>query len=458
VFPPFSASYLGAGTVIGTNAIVHLVMAQGIALGLISMLALFDWYALRHGGDFPDEWAKLLMRLLTFGSIVTTVAGAVTGAGIWFTIGSLAPRATASMLRVFFWPWFIEWLVFVGEVVGLLILYLAWKRLERYRRLRIALLLGYGVLGFWSAFLITGIIGFMLTSGAWPEHATLAAAFFNPSFWPQLLARLSIAGVIGAVIGSAVILWPGLHAKVQRRALRLFGGILLVSLLVFAPAVAWYFAVVPDFYTTRTVFAVLTQHFSRTPSLFYAANLVAAGLLLAMAAISIARYVRGSRWLVIPSLLIAIGMVAEMERVREFIRGPYLMPSHMYASEVLMTERFANAERGMLADRYWYQRLRADGNLDQAGADLFHENCGTCHTVGGINNMRSRVRGRSEDGIRVLLDHTHELVSFMPPFSGSREEARALARFLYRLQDGHADLQSHSRVLAKGTAEWETRP
>ncbi len=178
-------------------------------------------------------------------------------------------------------------------------------------------------------------------------------------------------------------------------------------------------------------------------------------LLLALVWTSIARRLRPSRYLVVPALVVAIGLIAEMERVREFIRGPYLMPSHMYVSEVLLPERFANAERGMLAGRYWYQRVRADGNVDQAGAELFHANCGTCHTIGGINDIRDRLRGRSEDGIRVLLDHTHELVSFMPPFSGNREEARALGRFLYRVVGRHADLQSHSRVVATGKPEWQ---
>ncbi len=449
MFPPFRASYLGAGMVIGTNAITHLVIAQGVALGFLALLGITDWYAWRRGRN-AQAWDPLLRRLLTFGVIVSTIGGAVTGAGIWFTIGTLAPRATASMLRVFLWPWFLEWLVFVVEVVSLLILYFAWDWLGRHRAVRVLGALAYSGYSVLSAVLITGILGFMLTVGQWPFHRTLGTAFFNPSFLPQLLARLAIGGIAGGVIGLGVLLVPGLHPEAQRPTLRLFGVFLLVSLAVFVPAVAWYLLVVPDFYTTRKVFAVLTQHMTQTPGLFYGANAVAFLLLLAAAAASILGRIALTRWLVIPGLVAAIGLVAEMERIREFIRGPYLMPSHMYVSEVLLPERFLFGREGMLPNRYWYQRLHVHGDLNQAGAQLFEGNCATCHTVGGINSIRRRVAGRSQDGLEVIIDHTHEMVSFMPPFSGDGYERRVAARFLYRLGNGQAELQSHARMIARG--------
>lgn len=451
MFPTFRASYLGAGDVIGTNAIIHLIIAQGVALGFLGLLGLADLYAFRHGGDATEAWEKLLKRLLTFGTIVTTIAGAVTGAGIWFTIGALAPRATASMLRVFFWPWFVEWLVFVVEVLALLILYFAWDRLARWRRLRIAFAFAYSGYSVMSAFLITGIISFMLTSGDWPEHPRLLNGFFNPSFWPQLISRLGISGVIGAVLGAIVVRWPGIDVGVRRAIARPFGVVLLLSLAVLIPSLAWYLHVVPDFYTTRSVFAVLTQHLAQSPGVFYAGNLVAALLVLATALAGIARRGRAVAWLSVPALIVAIGFVAEYERIREFIRGPYLMPGHMYVSEVLLPERFQFGETGMLGRHYWYQRLHSGADLNQAGAQLFDANCAVCHTVGGINDIRTRIAGRPADALDVLLGRTHEIVSFMPPFSGDRVERRITARFLERLGQGRVELAAQSRsVVAKG--------
>jgi hypothetical protein len=446
VFPPYRAWIFGAGTVIGTNAVIHLIMAQGVALGFLGLLGLTDYWAWRHGKGSPESWAKLLKRYLTFGTVVSSIGGAVTGAGIWFTIGTLAPRATASMLRIFLWPWFTEWLVFFLEVVAVLVLYFAWEWLGRYRRLRIALAVLYAGYSFLSAVLITGILGFMLTVGDWPEKGGLLAAFLNPSFLPQLLARVSLAGILGVLFAMVLAYRRGIEREVRESILRPLGVVLLLSIATFIPALAWYLLVVPDFYTTRKVYAVLTQHLSQNPWIFYGANLLALLLMLVIAGAGIIRKASLVRVLMIPGLVAAAGWVAEMERVREFIRGPYLMPSHMYVSEVLLPETPLYREQGMRPAQYWHQRLGANGNLDQMGAELFDGNCMLCHTIGGLNNIRARVAGRSEDGLAVILDHTRELVSFMPPFSGDALERRLAARFLFRLGQGKLEMASRNRM------------
>ncbi len=54
-----------------------------------------------------------------FAAIIITSVGAVTGVGIWFFISVLEPRGTGAMLRIFFWPWFLEWMAFTLEVIVL---------------------------------------------------------------------------------------------------------------------------------------------------------------------------------------------------------------------------------------------------------------------------------------------------------------------------------------------------
>jgi mono/diheme cytochrome c family protein len=73
------------------------------------------------------------------------------------------------------------------------------------------------------------------------------------------------------------------------------------------------------------------------------------------------------------------------------------------------------------------------------------QNCSACHTIGGINDIRTRVKNRSEDGIFVYLSHISEMVPFMPPFSGTEAERRILARFLYRLAQDRIHLSAPSR-------------
>jgi hypothetical protein len=55
-----------------------------------------------------------------------------------------------------------------------------------------------------------------------------------------------------------------------------------------------------------------------------------------------------------------------------------------------------------------------------------------------------RVRGRSEDGIAVIIGRLHDMVPFMPPFSGNDEERRTLTRFLASLE-GQQGKNSPSR-------------
>jgi mono/diheme cytochrome c family protein len=152
-----------------------------------------------------------------------------------------------------------------------------------------------------------------------------------------------------------------------------------------------------------------------------------------------------SKVLVIPALIIMIGIVGEFERIREFIRGPYIMPGYMYSNQILLKENAYLSKEGMLANAYWFNTTEKEPTGVQKGAYLFGANCSTCHTIGGINDIRDRVRGRTEDGISVILAHTHNMVPFMPPFSGLQDERRILAKFLYGLSQGKIRFESPSR-------------
>ena len=62
----------------------------------------------------------------------------MTGVGIWFSAALVNPAAIGSLIRVFFWAWFVEWLVFVAEVGLILIYYLTWRGWgRRHKRLHI---------------------------------------------------------------------------------------------------------------------------------------------------------------------------------------------------------------------------------------------------------------------------------------------------------------------------------
>ena len=193
----FQVPYLGNGMTIGIVAVLHVLISHGLAIGAVTLAVVCEYRGMR---DNDPAWEDLSRGLLKAVIVIVTGVGATTGVGIWFTTSALSPRGIGSLIRVFFWPWFVEWMFFVTEVVLLLIYYFTWGSWtgERKRR-HLYLGVGYVIVGLGSAFLISGILGFMLTPDGWPWDRGLLSAFFNPSFAPQYLLRLAIAYSLGSL-------------------------------------------------------------------------------------------------------------------------------------------------------------------------------------------------------------------------------------------------------------------
>jgi mono/diheme cytochrome c family protein len=442
-FPIFQVPYLGNGMTIALNAILHVVISHGVAIGVMAMVAISEYIGLKRSSP---EWEAFSKDLLKPSVIIITGVGAVTGVGIWFITSTLSPTGIGSMLRVFFWPWFIEWAVFTLEVIVILIYYFTWKRWTGERkRSHVRLGFFYLFLALCSAFLITGILGFMLTSDGWPWDRSFWSAFFNPSFLPQLLLRIAGGFGLGILFSIVFLLFTRREKPFRQEALKLFGKGVLISFAAVIIFSWWYFKVVPSTFKTHVTFSILTSHFSQQPGLFWMANLIGGALILIFSLLALRGRLLLSKVLILPVLLLSLGFVAEYERAREFIRGPYLMPGYMYANQVLLEESLFFDKNGTIEDSYWYHRTVAKPDATSQGAYLFGQNCSACHTIGGINDIRDRVRGRPEDGIFVILKHTHEMVPFMAPFSGTDDERRVLASFFYRLSAGEIEVGAPSR-------------
>ena len=175
-FPLFQVPYLGNGMTIGIVAVVHVLISHGLAIGAMTMVVVSEYRGFR---DQDPDWVEFSRGLLLGVIIMITGVGAVTGVGIWFTTSALSPRGVGSLLRVFFWPWFAEWLVFVTELVILLVYYFTWDQWTgAQKRRHVYLGAGYIDMSLGSAFLITGILGFMLTPDGWPWEQSLGVRIF----------------------------------------------------------------------------------------------------------------------------------------------------------------------------------------------------------------------------------------------------------------------------------------
>lgn len=433
-FPIFQVPYLGNGMTIALDAVLHVIISHGLAIGAVAMVVSAEYMGQRRSSG---AWEIFARDFLGFIIVLTTSVGAMTGVGIWLITSALAPRGIGSLLRVFFWPWFIEWGVFTAEVIIVLIYYYTWQKWSGERKKQHLLLgVGYVAVALCSAILITGILGFMLTPDGWPWDKSLWSAFFNPSYLPQLVLRLGIAFMLGALFATGYLVFTRRDRQFRREALVFFGKAALVSLALTILAATWYFIVVPSAFKTHSLYAVMTSRLSQQPELFWQINLGGAVFLLIFSLLALARSVISARLLVVPALAVAILFVAQFERIREFIRGPYLMPGYMYANQVLLEETPLFIKEGMLPRSYWYNATAGKADPVSRGAYLFAQNCAACHTIGGINSIVDRVQGRSVDGIYVILGHTQEMVPFMPPFSGTDQERRTMADFLFGLADG----------------------
>jgi len=442
-FPIFQMPYLGNGMTIALDAVLHVVISHGLAIGAVSMVVVGEYLGQRRASEDWECFARDFLHLIV---VLTTSIGAVTGVGIWLITSALAPRGIGSLLRVFFWPWFIEWAVFTAEVVIVLLYYYTWKSWTGERKKpHLRLGLGYVAAALCSALLITGILSFMLTPDGWPWNKSLWSGFFNPSYLPQFILRLGMAYFLGTLFSVTYLVFTRRDGNFRKEALAFFSKLALFSLAVTFLSTIWYFMVVPSAFKTHSLYAVMTSRFSQQPELFWTITIGSALFLLLFWLAALRRSVLSVRILVIPAIIVTILFVTQFERVREFIRGPYLMPGYMYSNQVLLEEEPLFAKEGMLPNSYWYNATTEPDNPVSRGAFLFALNCSACHTIGGINNIMNRVRGRTADGLYVILGHTQDMVPFMPPFSGTDQERRTMADFLFHLANGTIKIGVPSR-------------
>lgn len=449
----YQAPYWGNGMIIGLNASLHVFLSHGVAIGFTAYIVLTEYLAQRRGDAGLEALAAWLLKPAV---ILITGAGALTGVGIWFTTSALAPAGIASLLRVFFWPWFIEWVFFFLEVVVILFMHYrwaAWSGPQRGKRTVWGVI--YVLFSVGSAIIISGILGFMITPDGWVRGRGLWQAFFNQTYLPQLALRLGMAMGLGAVVAAFFTMLSGQPREVKQRALAVYGKALLLALPVVLALGWWYFHMVPGAYKTHALFSLLTSHYSQRPEVFWAANAVALAVLLILG-LAAWRGRVGLAALAAPlALLVAIGLVGQFERVREFIRGPYLMPGYMYANQVCLEQGQLMRQEGMLPHSWWFNATLKGSPEVQAGAFLFAQNCSGCHTINGINGIKARVAGRTQDSIAAMVAHTMDMVPYMPPFAGSDQERELLAQFLYGLGKG---LPAPSHVARYTPYQVEARP
>ena len=174
-------------------AILH-VFVSHFAVGGGLFLVVTERKARRNNDLALLGWLKAHTKFFV---LVTVVFGAISGVGIWFTIGLIGPTATSNLIHAYVWGWAIEWVFFFVEITAALLYLYGWDKLEA--RLHEWYGWIYFVAAFASMVVINGIITFMLTSGSWVKNHEFWKGFFNPTYFPSLAFRFAIALALAGI-------------------------------------------------------------------------------------------------------------------------------------------------------------------------------------------------------------------------------------------------------------------
>ncbi|HOD65203.1 MAG TPA: c-type cytochrome [candidate division Zixibacteria bacterium] len=441
-FPLFYLDFIGNRLLMAAVAITHVMINHPMAVGAWPLVALLEWWGRRRGDLDLDALAYKITFVLF---IITTTFGALTGVGIWLTAALIAPFGIGSLIRVFFWAWFIEWLVFISEVGLVIVYFLMWQRWRegRWKALHNAVGAVLAVGSWLTMAIIVAILGFMMGTGSWAADRSFFSAVFNPLYLPQLVFRTGLAMVTaGFTVWFLTFFFTRTRPELRRRVVRIVSGWVLAWTPVVLIGAVWYWRRVPAPMAANLDVAFLTQRLTQwyDTFLYVVAAVLALTVLIALA--GLARPALIPRAVLVIPFLLGLYTLGHFERVREFIRKPHVVADYMYSNGVTMSELPIFQRDGILTySAYSTVRQVTSANKVDAGRDVYMLACSRCHTVSGVNSVLTRFRNLYGDTpwdpavLSSFIAVMHNTRTFMPPFPGAPAEADALAAYLRDLQE-----------------------
>jgi len=416
-YPIWQLGFPG-GLLIAAVAVLHVFISH-FAVGGGAYLVLTESRAYSHN---DSELLGYVRHHSKFFALLTVVLGAVTGVGIWFTIGLVSPEATSSLIHTFVWGWAIEWVFFFVEIAAALIYAYHWDTLDRQTHLIVGWI--YFVAAWASLVVINGIITYMLTPGRWLETGNFWAGFFNPTYWPSLFIRTAMAAGLAGIFGLVTAMWE--PSALRERIVRWAGWWLVLGIASLLPLSRWYFHDFPAY--SRAYFSGLY------PAVHHALLAGAACAAVALLLASVFALLRPKLMhpVVVAVLLVTgIGVMGSGEYLREFSRYPYVINSYIYANDIRVGQAEGIAHNGVAGTSPWVNGIAGDPHA--YGRALFAMECGACHSVDNYRPMRKFVRGwDAKFGSEILL-HLPVIRETMPPFSGDAHDRAALGAYLASL-------------------------
>jgi len=438
-YPWWYVPHLTAPMLIAVIATVHVLVSHYAVGG-----GLFLAVELGHAYHTKDRaYLEYLKRHAGFFILLTVVFGAITGVGIWWTIGLASPLATELLIRTFVFGWATEWVFFVLELTSAFIVYYYWGKLAEKTHVTMAWI--YALAAWISLVLITGITAFMLNPGDWLDKRDFWAAFFNPQFIPQTIARTG-----GALLLTSLYVY--LHASLVIKDSRMRDMIgsrsarpaLAGAIMITVGGLGWYYFL-PE--SAKVILAGVAS-LNILIVLIFALTIVTFFLLY------FGPY-RNPGWLSpgFAGALFLFGLAAFStgEFIREAVRKPYVIYNVVFGNQIQPEEVPRLRSQGYLEGGVWtkayvsknYPETFGEGVIQEnrllqlpetdrvrLGQVLFQYHCNDCHAATlGYSAAGPLLQNRSREQVRSLIEHLDTYI-FMPPWAGTSEEAELLTDYL----------------------------
>jgi cytochrome bd ubiquinol oxidase subunit I len=434
-YPVWDVPGTGAGLVVAIIAILH-VLVSHIAVGGGAFLFIAELWARRQ----PDQERIVawLRRYVVFFLVYTTVFGAITGVGIWFSIQLASPEATSLLIHQFVFAWAIEWVSFLGELTVLYLYYYGWK--SNPERRRVLLAGAYFGIAWTSLVIINGILTFMLTPGGWTlANRDIAAGFFNPGYFPALGLRTVVmfllAGLSAFVVAGRVDAKDSLKPRIVR-----FAAYWVIPAAVLVPVFSYvYWSALPAQAAKLAQDGVVGLAGGKLEVM--ARALMLAGtttVLVLLGTLSFAVRPRAVTMGAGIALLATAQLgIAGAEFFREMARKPYVIHGVLYSNSLWAREaKPATLAQPFLSRAHWHPEVQP---LTRArGQWIYRLECASCHTRSGYRSLADRTATWTpEFGFKWL--ETMNSTGVMPPFQGDAEDRAALVAYLLSLRGSTID-------------------
>jgi len=445
-YPIWSLPIIGGSWAVGLISIIHIFMSHfavggGIFFAVTEYLALKRINSsdskLRRNAEMMYEYLKKHSK---FFMMVTTVAGAVTGVAIWFTIALVSPDGTASLIQTYSLGWATEYLFFVAEIATVFVYFYTWDKISKEQHL--ALAKWYAFLSVMTLVIINGILSFMLTPAGWLKTSAWYEGFFNPTYWPSLLLRLlvmvAIAGMYALVTTARLDASESEEIADFRAYMLKYSSKWFIPVFFVGPLVGfWFFSQVPQVVMENIFTGIQSSgvgNFSILTRAIYL-SLILSGTVLVFALVGPYLNPRGFSFAsAIAFMVCGLAVTGMGEWSREMLRKPYVIYNYMYSNGLRKADIETINKEGFTAFSKWE-------DPENIGGSMFRQQCMICHTTDGYRSMKKLLGERDLEGIKSFLFMLRETdpeknnyLNIMPPVAGTDEELNALAEYLYTLK------------------------